>query len=177
MNTVEPIRNLRKIEAMKKILRADSYRNYILFILGINTGLRVSDLLQLKSSIKNQDFITIREEKTGKEKKFHFNGSVRLALKDYKPASEWLFASRKGDRPISRVQAYDILNKAARLAGIKEKIGTHTLRKTFGYHARKQGVSIEILQKIFNHSSPSVTMRYLGITQDEMADVYLNLNL
>ena len=76
-----------------------------------------------------------------------------------------------------RQQAYKILNSVAKDVGIKEKIGTHTLRKTFGYHAYKNGYDITIVQKILNHSSPSVTLRYIGITQDKLDDVYMNLDL
>lgn len=190
LNTVEPIRDVKKINAMKKILRADSIRNYLLFVMGINTGLRISDLLRLTladvvdgaGNIK--DSITIREKKTNKEKKFGINKSVAQALQDYLQDTKnlhqdiYLFKSRKGEnRPISRVQAYETLNKVARDVGITEEIGTHTLRKTMGYHARIKGVPIEVLQKIFNHSAPSITMRYIGITKDEIDDVYLNLNL
>ncbi|MCF8011626.1 MAG: tyrosine-type recombinase/integrase [Clostridiales bacterium] len=70
-----------------------------------------------------------------------------------------------------------MLNEAARSVGVKDKIGTHTLRKTFGYHAFKKGYDITILQKLFNHSAPSITLRYIGITQDELDDVYLSLDL
>ena len=65
----------------------------------------------------------------------------------------------------------------ARAVGIQDRIGTHTLRKTFGYHAYQTGIDISILQKIFNHTAQSVTMRYIGITQDDMDEVFLNLNL
>ena len=95
---------------------------------------------------------------------------------------EPLFISRKrnGDkmpRAISRVRAYLVINEAARTVGIKDKIGTHTMRKTFGYHAYQAGKDITIIQKLLNHSSARETMRYIGITQDELDDVYLNLNL
>ena len=88
-----------------------------------------------------------------------------------KPASPPVAAALK------RQQAYKIINDAARAIGIKENIGTHTLRKTFGYHAYQAGVSLAVLQKLFNHSAPSVTLSYISITQDELDDVYLNLNL
>ena len=88
-----------------------------------------------------------------------------------------MFPSRKGSSAIQRNQAYKILNEAARTVGIQESIGTHSMRKTFGYHAYKSGIDIALLQKIFNHSCPSVTLRYIGITQDSIDDVYLNLNL
>ncbi|WP_072169790.1 tyrosine-type recombinase/integrase [Propionispora sp. 2/2-37] len=75
------------------------------------------------------------------------------------------------------VPSTKIINNAARSIGITEKIGTHTLRKTFGYHAYQSGVSIGVIQKLFNHSAPSITLRYIGITQDDLDNVYLNLNL
>ncbi len=190
MNTVEPIRDKNKINLMKIILKNKSIRNYLLFTLGINTGLRISDLLKLKISDvvdpkgKIRDNIYIREKKTSKEKVFSLNKTVKDSVKEYlgsldKYELDWyLLKSKKGEnRPISRIQAYDILNGAADEVGIKDKIGTHTLRKTFGYHARIKGVGIEILQRIFNHSAPGITMRYIGISQDEMDDVYLDLNL
>jgi len=90
---------------------------------------------------------------------------------------ECLFPSRKGGTPITRQQAYRILNEAARAVGITDQIGTHTLRKTFGYHAYKQGADITRLQYLLNHSAPSVTLRYIGITQEELDNVYLTLNL
>jgi integrase len=177
MNTVEPIRDTKKLAAMKKILKGGNLRDYFLFTLGINTGCRISDLLNLTvADVAGKDFLTIREKKTGKEKRFQLNDTVKQALKEYNPAGYCLFPSREGGT-LTRQRAYGILNDAARLAGIKDKIGTHTLRKTFGYHARKKGVAIEILQKVFNHSSPGITMRYIGITQDEIDEVYLNLNL
>jgi integrase len=188
MNTVEPIRDKQKIKAMKAILKSGSLRNYLLFTLGINAGLRVSDLLKLKisdvSNGKIKDFIHIRAKKTGKETKFSLSKTVKDAIKEYITSlgeynPDWyLFKSREGEnKPISRVHAYDILNDAANLCGINEKIGTHTLRKTFAYHARMDGTDISLLQKLFGHSSPSITMRYIGITDDEIQDVYLNSNL
>ena len=86
-----------------------------------------------------------------------------------KTDDEYLFASRKGEGPISRVQAYRILNKAAHDVGLKE-IGTHTLRKTFGYHFYRTNHNVAMLQQLFNHSSPAITLRYIGITQDEIAE-------
>lgn len=187
MNEVQPIRDRKKINAIKKILLADNPRDHLLFVMGINTGLRVSDLLSLKVKDVMVDgkvvgAITIREKKTGKQKRFGVNKVVADAIKDYVGSKElddgdYLFRSRKGAGPISRQQAYRIINEACKTVGVEGEVGTHTLRKTFGYHARLNGTPIEVLQKIFNHSAPSVTMRYLGITQDELEDVYSNLNL
>lgn len=188
MEFVHPIREKRQIEAMKKVLRGNSLRNYALFVLGINSGLRISDLLKLKVSDvldekgSQRDRLVLREKKTGKSKEFPFGKTTRMALKEYLDSVELcqddaLFPSRKGKGHLSRQQAYNILNEAARDVGIKEAIGTHTLRKTFGYWAYKSGVDITRIQKLLNHSSPSVTLAYIGITQEELDKVYLNLNL
>ena len=88
-----------------------------------------------------------------------------------------LSLSRKGGQALKRQQAYKIINDAAKAVGIKEKIGTHTLRKTFGYHTYQSGVSPAFPQKLFNHPAPRVTLSYIGITQDELDGVYPNLNL
>ena len=94
----------------------------------------------------------------------------------FKQDNEYLFASRKGAGPISRVQAYRILNRAARDVGLDE-IGTHTLRKTFGYHFYRANHNVAMLQQLFNHSSPSITLRYIGITQDEIAEEWEKFSL
>ena len=191
MDTVQPIRDVKKIEAMKKSLLSDKVhgiRNHLLFVLGINSGLRISDLLNLTVGDVLEDghpkqAISLREQKTGKEKVFPINKNAANAIKMHLEKlgaynqNDPLFASRKGNRPISRVQAWEILNNAAEDVGITESIGTHSLRKTFGYHAFRAGVGIERLQSILNHSSPAITLRYIGITQDDINNVYLNLNL
>ena len=189
MECVEPIRDKSKIALMKKLLFARNPRDHLLFVLGINSGLRISDLLKLKvedvleSEGIIRERITLREKKTGKSKDFPLSGNARSALKQYFASPERrrkntpeLFPSRKGGA-LGRVQAYRILNDAARIVGISGRIGTHTLRKTFGYWAYKQGQDIVMIQKLFNHSSPSVTLAYIGITREELDKVYIHLNL
>ncbi len=191
MKTVQPIRDLKKIEVMKKVLLAGPYglRNHLLFVLGINSGLRISDLLNLRledvvdAKGMPVDRITIREKKTGKEKDFPLGKTAIKAIKLYVDSlskidlNQALFPSRKGGHPLSRVQAWEILNDAAVNVGINESIGTHSLRKTFGYHAFKAGYDITKIQKLLNHSAPIITLAYIGITQDELDEVYLTLNL
>ena len=187
MEFVQPIRDLKKIETMKKLLKQQNLRDYCLFVVGINSGLRISDLLQLTiSDVINQgkikERIRLREKKTNKFKDFPLSDKANNAIKDYLNTrnyteNEPLFMSRKNKGFLLRQQAYKIINGVAKAVGIKENIGTHTLRKTFGYHAYNNGYDITLIQKLFNHSSPSVTLRYIGITQDEMDDVYLNLDL
>ncbi|WP_025843746.1 site-specific integrase [Brevibacillus agri] len=187
MELVQPIRDEKKIKAMVKVLLSNK-RDLLLFILGINSGLRISDILNMKVSDvidekgKPKQYYELKEEKTGKYKRFPFGERIQKAIMDYLKdyngdRDRPLFASRKGNKAISRQQAWQILNDAAKAVGIEDNIGTHTLRKTFGYHAYRSGVDIAILQKIFNHSAPSVTMRYIGITQDEIDNVYINMNL
>lgn len=90
---------------------------------------------------------------------------------------EYLFKSRKGEnRPITTVQAYRIISEAAKRIGLEE-IGIHTMRKTFGYWHYQKYKDVAILQEIFNHLSPSVTLRYIGINQDNIDKSYMNFSL
>lgn len=171
MNEVQPIRDPQKIEEVKNILKKKSYRDWFLFVMGINTGLRISDLLVLKvKDVKNKEHITIREKKTDKDKRFKVKSGLRAIIRDYIKGmddEDYLFPSQKTGKPIQRVQAYKILNGAAKEAGLDE-IGTHTMRKTFGYHFYKKTKDVALLQEMFNHSAPSITLRYIGINQDVM---------
>lgn len=168
-NEVQPIRDLDKLEDLKTVLMRSSYRDYMLLTIGINTGLRISDLLQLTVADTSNSHIVINEGKTGKVKRFKINANLRKLLDDYivgMDQDDYLFPSRKGGH-IGRVQAYRILNNAAEQIGLDD-IGTHTLRKTFGYHHYRQNKDVALLQELFSHSSPSITLRYIGINQDIM---------
>ena len=168
MEVVQPIRSKETITRFKNELLHKSYRDYILFVIGINTGLRISDILQLKVEDVRRTHIVITEKKTNKHKRFFINEQLRKELNMYIKGmnnDDYLFPSRKGDKPITRVQAYRILNEVAKKLKVEE-VGTHTLRKTFGYWHYQQYKDVAILQDIFNHSSPSVTLRYIGITDD-----------
>ena len=181
MNLVQPIRDKDKIEAMKRALLDSGYRDYMLFVVGINTGLRISDLLQLQvADVRDKTHVTITEGKTEKTKRFFLNPQLREEIVNYIQGmgdEEYLFQSQKGEnRPISRVQAYRVLSKAAKAVGLDE-VGTHTMRKTFGYWHYKEFGDVAYLQELLNHSSQSVTLRYIGIAQDEsdkrMEDFFL----
>jgi len=182
MECVEPIRDKKKIEAMKKYLKRTNLRDYLLFVLGINSGLRISDLLSLRvETVHHADRVAIRERKTGKTKDFPLRLACKTAIQEYIKQSGLttgpLFPSRKGEGALGRVQAYRILSESAKAIGINEASGTHTLRKTFEYHAYKQGVDVTRIQKLLNHSCPSETLRYIGITKDELDDIYFKLDL
>ena len=172
MKTVQPIREKRKIAIMKTLLKEKDEKYYLMFRIGINVGLRVSDIISLKvGSIRAKAHVTIIEKKTGKTKRFLIPNSLQKEIAEFIKTNnledeDFLIQSRKGDnQPISRVQAYRVLNETAKQIGLDE-IGTHTMRKTFGYHHYQTNKDIAILQEIFNHSSPSITLRYIGITDD-----------
>ncbi|PNS34544.1 MULTISPECIES: site-specific integrase [unclassified Mesotoga] len=197
MKEVQPIRDSKKIDAMKAIMKGESnYRDLLLFTLGINTGLRISDILALKWSsfingggrlLKSGDQLNVVEIKTKKIKSFMINRSVAEALKLYYDSlgspnpDDPVFSSRKTAdgtlQPITRIAAWQMLNRYANMVGLDDGIGTHTLRKTFGYHLYKKGVALEYIQKMLNHSSPAITLRYIGITQEQLNDIYVELNL
>ena len=170
MTAVEPIRDKSLIDMVKRILKRQGSRNHLLFVMGINIGLRISDTLKLRvKDVRNKDYIELYEQKTKKFKRFPIVDAYKADLDDFivgKDDEEWLFASRRGGKPITRIQAYRILQDACFEAGITARIGTHTLRKTFGYHFYQEKKDIALLQTIFNHSTPTVTLRYIGINQD-----------
>ncbi|MGL4569649.1 MAG: site-specific integrase [Clostridium sp.] len=172
MNYVEPIRDGTKVQEVGNYLRKYSERNYIMFIVGIYSGLRISDILSLRvRDIKSKDYISIREKKTNKQKIFPMTPILKRELKKYcsdKDLDEYLVKSRVGyNRSIGRKQAYRILREAGEVFGLYN-LGTHTLRKTFGYHFYKQYKDVVTLQKIFNHSDPSITLHYIGVEQSHI---------
>lgn len=182
--TVEPIRDLKHIDSIKKILSKNT-RDLLLFTLGINNGLRMGDLLSIKvkdvRELKSGEIVKIRESKTGKENVLMVNKTVHKILRQYLEETrpddeEYLFKSRKGDnRPLTVSSVHGMVKEWCRSINLKGNYGTHTLRKTFGYIQRtKFGVGWEVLCKRFNHSSPSVTMRYLGIEDKEVNGILMN---
>ncbi|MEH7122098.1 tyrosine-type recombinase/integrase [Bacillus sp. JJ1773] len=170
MKVVQPIRNLEKLAEILSYLKATNERNYIMFMLGIHTGLRISDILKLRVRDVKGNYIDIKEEKRDKNNRVLIIFDLKKALKSFisgKPDHHFLIKSRKGkNKAIRRETAYQILNDAARHFGVTE-IGTHTLRKTFGYHFYQETKDIATLQDILNHSNPDYTLRYIGINQDK----------
>ena len=187
MNFVEPIKSLAHITSMKSFLKQHSLRDSLLFTLGINSALRISDLLRLTiEDVDGMDRINVTEAKTGKTKSMPWNPNCISAINEYLDSIEvrggLLFPSRKGGSTITRQHAYKVINDAAKYAGVvTEKngvlIGSHSLRKTFAYHAYNNGTSIEVIQKILNHSSSATSLAYIWITKQTVDDVYISLNL
>lgn len=170
MNYVEPIRDKEDIQAMKEYLKEWNERNYMLFLLGINSGLRISDIIKLRAKDVQGNYIYTREIKTGKVVKRFIHDDVKKEVRQYirgMSPQQFLFRSRKGKhRHITREAAYLIIKVAAEEVGV-DNVGTHTMRKTFGYHYYKATQDVAMLMTLFNHASPSITLRYIGINQDQ----------
>ena len=187
MEFVDPIRDVNQIEAMKGILESHSQRDLLFFVLGINTGMNISDLLSLKvedvwDGTKLKEFIFIHDDRNEKEQAYYLNNRVSTLLQAYLHQvklnnHDYLFKSKKNNQPITRQQAYRIIHNASVEAGVTGNIGTHTLRKTFGYHALHKGIAISILMSIFHHQSPAETLRYLGIEKYEKSLIKVDVNL
>jgi integrase len=180
---VLPIREEKDIKAIRKLL-SETPRNHLLFVMGINNGLRTGDLLKLRvkdlRGMKPGDSIIIKEGKTGKQNILVINKTVHKVLAQYLAEStlsdeDYLFKSRKGDHPLT-IQAVNAFVKKWTLAiNLKGNYGAHSLRKTWGYVQRiNYGVGFDVICKRFNHQSPAVTMRYLGITDKEVQNILTN---
>src|SRR5690625_4289141 len=146
---VQPLKSKRDIDRIKKALHG---RDLLLFTIGINSTLRIGDILSLRVGDVSGDYIVIREQKTGKIKRIKLNKSVKDAVNSvvFKHASpsDWLVPSRKGDKPIRCAQDWRILTAAAERAGIDNiRFATHTMPKTAAYHAYKSGVKLPILMR------------------------------
>lgn len=191
MKEVQPIRDKAKIRAIKGNLKRRDPRDFLLFTLGINTALRISDILRLKvedvkeSSGEIKEYLDINEGKNRKQRHIYLNDEVRSALEYYFDKTRlydldrYLFTSHtsKINKSIGRIRAWQLIKSWCREVGIKERVGTHTIRKTAGYHMRMAGVGIELIREVMGHKDMQVTKRYIGITNDEVTRVLKNFNL
>ena len=196
MGTTQPIRKKEDVRAFLHYYRVEvpSERNYTLIILGLYTALRISDILNLKwndvYNFEKEDFhehLTVYEQKTGKQNRVILNRVVKEALQEYMDSknrrkktssTDYIFTKTTDYTiPLNRTQAFRIIRKAARETLHMEHISCHSLRKTFGYHAWKQGTPPALLMEIYNHSSYKITKRYLGIEQDEKDDIFLKIEI
>ena len=183
VTTVEPIRDKNDLKRIHNwFIEHDLEKYAILFKFGCYTGLRASDIVSFQvKDLYKKDRISIREVKTGKAKSSPIKPLLQDLINNYIEKhnlsnEEYIFGGR-GDKEIDRSQVYRCINNACKELGITANVGTHTMRKTFGYHHYKQFHDVALLQNIFNHASPDVTLRYIGITQEEMDQSILDLNL
>ena len=186
MALTEPIRDKEQLKMLAGyFLSQGQFRNHLLLVVGVHTALRISDILSLKwddvydeGRGEFRKHLVVTEKKTGKTKAIALHPKIIKALELHMPdrRGDFIFAgNRKGHAPISRVQAWRILRAAADAIGLFIKVSAHALRKTFGYHAWKDGVSPVIIMNIFNHTSFAITLRYLGLTQEDIDTAYLGL--
>jgi len=179
---VEPIKSLRAIATIKKLL-ADSPRDLALFVVGINTALRGCDLLSLtagegRAILENPDGREKRERKTGKKRRLIANVAVRdvltqlLASRDLAD-DERLFQGQRG--PITTPYLWRLVKSWCAAINLPGHYGAHTLRKTWGYQQRVHfGVDIATLMHVFGHASQRQTLTYLCIQREEIQSVYAN---
>ena len=199
MKITQPIRDIAELKKIKRYYREvkPNKRNFLLIICGLNTALRISDILKLRwEDVYNENLLSfkshidVKEQKTGKKTTVFINKNLKEAfasfLKDIiakkgklcEVMEQFIFLGQKStDKPISRIQAFRIISEAAKKCLLSHKVSCHSLRKTFGYHAWKKGVSPALLTSIYNHSSYKITTRYLGIEQDDRDEVFELVNL
>lgn len=180
---VDPIRKVKDIQAIARLTESNP-RDHLLFIMGINNGLRAGDLIKLKVRdvryLKVGETLTIREGKTGKDNILVVNKTVFKALRNYldkvRPTDDdWVFASRKGNGHLQSQAVSKMVKRWTAAINLRGSYGAHTLRKTWGYQQRvNHGVGFEIIAKRYNHSNPAITMRYLGIEDKEVHGVLMN---
>lgn len=192
MSTSQPLKRKEDIKKLENYFyQKKEYRNYLLVVMGLNTALRISDLLQIKwTDVYNKEtrqffhHVHLIEQKTGKRTIILLNSTVKQALKEYGRRIEKntdspfiFFSPQKPEQPLSRIQAYRIIQRAIKELDIHGQISCHSLRKTFGYQAWKEGAEPALLMSVFNHSSYSITKRYLCIDQDDKDQLFMKINL
>lgn len=166
---VEPIRDLDIICDIINYLEEQNKRDAILFMTGIYTGLRMSDILKLRvRDVKDKKVLRVKQQKTGEYVEIPVNIDLRREYKEYckdKDPNDYLINNQRvrHNKSIKRDRAYKILNKVAIKFGL-ERIGTHTLRKTCGYHLYKNSKNnIGLVMKVLGQTNPASTLNYIGI--------------
>lgn len=194
MRVVQPIRDLEVLDKCFEIARKhDSKKRNdevcweLILLVGFNTSLRVSDFRRFKvGDLRGKDYARIDAKKTGKEARILINPSARREINRFlagRKADEYIFQSRIRDqdthktKPITRQRIYQIMNEIAKQAGIEERIGCHTLRKTFGYHYYKMTGDVVSLQRILCHSYQRETLVYIGVVQENIDESLRKFNV
>ena len=173
MNIVDPIRDEAMLRRVKEEARKMGIQQYLLVLIGVNTGLRVSDILPLRvSDFRIRGYVVRREKKTGKHIEIQLHPAVVAEVN--RLVSDWederlLFRSKRSDNKepwIDRNTALSWIKAICRRAGFIGQVGCHTLRKTYGYHFYQKTHDLATLMLHFNHSEEAVTLRYIGVTQE-----------
>lgn len=194
MKFVEPFRSKKDVEAVRLYLRGKALKHGLWFWIGVNSALRISDLLSLKlGNIRKIDGtivnkIILKEQKTGKTKEFPISDKIRAEIQtviqyyNLTDDDDPLFPSHKKGlngalQAIGRSYANQLITEATAMCNIKGNYGSHSMRKSFAYFAWQQGTDVLLLMDLLNHSSPKDLRRYIGITQDQLNEVYLSVDL
>lgn len=173
MSTVDPIKDKEDVKRLLDYLKHKNQRDYLLALFGFQTGLRITDILNLKvKDVLNKDEVLIIEEKREYRNEVHISRKLKKELTEYlndMELEEFIFKSRQGyKRPISRTQAWRIINTAAKEVGIKSRTGCHSLRKTFGYNLYQLDKDIVDVQERLGHKELKTTKRYIGISKEKI---------
>ena len=187
MNNARPIKDDRILSTLLEYFKKKSESNYLITMLALNTGLRISDILGLRvDDVKDVEILVLTEQKTGKTQRLGLNNTLRGLIRRYvgkKPRDSYLFPASRGvvGKPKHRESYHIALVRAARAIGYNEQISAHSLRKTFGRKFFEKTKDIRYLQQLFNHSHPSVTSRYLMLGEEEiqkmMQDFLIDINV
>lgn len=198
--TTEPIRDMNKVKEIleylkgdngkapngRKIYNPDKDRNYVMAKVQLNTALRISDVLKLRvcdfihPTFRFKTYLTINEKKTGKEKMIEINSSLEHCIKEYilhnnLELEHYLFSTPKHrDRPISNTQAHRIYQEVGKALNIPN-FNSHSLRKTWGYNAYKKSKDLAIIMEAYNHTDMKETLKYIGVTQEDVNNLYKKL--
>lgn len=194
MKVVQPIRDLDTLNRCYEIARAHDRKKQagevsweLILLVGFNTSLRVSDFRRFRvSDLRGKDYAQIQAKKTGKEARILINPGARREINRLltgRRGDEYIFQSKQLDpfthraRPITRQRVYQIMNRIAKQAGIEDRIGCHTLRKTFGYWYYKMTGDVVSLQRILCHSFQRETLVYIGVIQENIDESLMKLNM
>jgi site-specific recombinase XerD len=170
---VYPIKEDLILENMKsEMVKNENFKIHFLFVLGINTGFRLSDLLRLTfEDLRNEEYISLKEKKTSKNRKVKINSDVKNSFAAYDNGENGLLftseSNRNRGKALSRQYITGELKFYAELAGFTRNVGSHTMRKTFGYKVY-QKFGLALTQKLLNHSNSSDTLRYIGIDEEQL---------
>ena len=181
-DAVEAVRSLDEIKRVQDLLAKHGGQIYAdIWTLGVNVGLRISDLLKIRMSDPHRGQLKLREGKTKKTRVIDLNATAAAVIKRRQkenPEHEWLFqvsSNRSSNKPIDRSTVARKFQEVGDIVGVR--LGTHSMRKTLGWQMHSNGAPIERICQVLNHSSPAVTMRYIGLIQEDIKQAYSDFEI